>query len=192
MNFTYLDDYDKYQDILNIYLKDCLCKHILNINTNKSKELLKECNKINYNGVIWGYCNSFHKDSEINTLIQISIIRNMISKNIKNSIRIIIDPFNNIWVDNLHTAIKEIIINDINIKLKDISIYIIDFKNIDNPIIVDINNSLDNDLNNIKGAIDCGYKRLSRCNQLIGNINYTINDFLNENDFINLYKNSFN
>lgn len=182
MQFTYIDEINNYESILDMNIKDCLCKHVLRLNSDKSTKLLLESQQIGYDGAMWGFICGLDKDLEHNRLCQIFMIQQMIYKKVNNAIRIIVDKDNNIWIDNLHTAIKHILLLGEDVKIKDINVYILDMRNDMNPIIVDINNSIKNNLDDIKGTIEMGYKRLKRVNNSIVDIHYTIGEFLKEND----------
>lgn len=182
-NFKYTNYYKHYMFVIKMFLKDCLCKHILSEESQKAKLLKKESLKIGYTQVQWGYAEKF--DIRKNRIIQIGRISRIIYKDINRPIRVVIGNKGEVWIDNLHHAIAHIIAKGQGVLLGDIPMYIVDMRNEKEPIIVDKEGSLSRSLDEIIGTLCSAKKRCDRSSQRICSLKYTIEDFMNDNVLVN-------
>ena len=116
----------------------------------------------------------------MNRQIQIGCIQHGISSKSIKPMRVVLAEGRRVWIDNLHTAIQNIIIYGDDVKIRDCMPYICDmtvtpFK------IVSIEGSVAGNLGMAKGAIQAAVKRLNRVHSDMYEINYTIGDFMQEN-----------
>lgn len=184
MDFTYSENIIPYEEILDLKVVDCLCKHVIRVETDKSYDLLDCSLKMGVPQIYWGYPDGIHTDAEMNRRIQIACIQHAIAtKNIK-PMRVVLGEQRIPWIDNLHTAIQNIFIYGEDIKIKDCLPYICDLS-VTPFKVVSINNSVSGNLGMIKGSIQSAMKRLRRVHSDMYKINYTIKDFMEENE-INL------
>lgn len=181
MDFTYSENYKSYEDILDRKVIDCLCKHVIKTDTDKSQRLAEVSRKIGVPHVYWGYPDGLHEHPEMNRQIQLGCIQHGItSKNIK-PMRVVLTENRRVWIDNLHTAIQNIIIFGEDVTIGECIPYICDmtvtpFK------IVNIEGSVAGNLGMAKGAIQAAVKRLNRVHPEMYEIGYTIRDFMEENN----------
>lgn len=182
MKFIYTEDYSNYGDILNKKVKLSLCKHVMNLESDKSKRVYQESLDIGYSYVMWGYGTEIEDDYKLNRKNQLGIIYKMIQDHLDNAVRIIIDTDGDIWIDNLHSTIRNIILMDENITIGDMKCYIVDFhSDVSAPVIIDVNGSLSNNINDIKNMLNVSFDRLNRISNGIKKANYTIGEFILEN-----------
>lgn len=184
MEFIY-KDYDtsidkEYLEILNKPLLSCICKHVMGLSSEKAQRVFTESNRIGPSKSIWGMSQRLHLKPEINRISQISVIQTMIYKNRINPVRIIIDKSGTPWVDNLHTAIANILVHPDGMTLGNMSIYMVDTRT--SPYtIVSFNDSVRLNRSDIKGILDSAEKRLLKISAELININYTLEEFLDDN-----------
>lgn len=175
------------EKILQMHLKDMFCKHIIKNHSNnkqtKADRLYIESCKIGYSICEWGAHSGHPSDIQYH----LKKIKNMERDNYNHAIRIVVCKYdfcnhNIMWVDNLHSAIKYIRQYGINVKLKDIPFYVVDISDYNHPIISGYENSLNNNYEDILGAISCGYARYRRSNlEDLIKVGYTIQEFLYDN-----------
>lgn len=183
--FIYTENSTEYEDVLNRKIKDCLCKHVMSLKSEKSKEVFKLSQQINYQYVQWGFASKLTSNYEKNREYNLLKINKMINSHLNNAVRIIIDKEGDIWIDNLHSAIRNTFLKNTEICIGDMKIYIIDFsKNRYMPTIVNVNKSLSNKLQDILGAVQVSFDRLDRISKDIKDIHYTIGEFIEENNLV--------
>lgn len=180
--FVYTEDLENYQWVLETPILECRSKHVLSLESEKAKMLLEASSEIGYPGCMWGYTSAYLKDPEVNRVCQMFTIHKMLQKGISNSLRVIIGKKNDIWLDNMHTAIRNVLIYGYNVKLKDINMYIVDMRNPQIPVVVNYNNSLNSSLDDIKAVVDRGENRMNRTKGRVRDINYTACEFINDNN----------
>lgn len=169
-------------EIANIKLEDMLCKHVLNIASDKAKRMLEESKNIGYPGCMWGY---YHDHSNVRH--QLGIIERMEEDDYTHSIRVVICSYEHtpgkfIWTDNLHTTIKAIREKGRDARLRDVPFYVVDVSDKEHVIVYDYNRSLHDDMVRIRGAVDSARFRLMRSDSKdLLQINYTVKDFLEDN-----------
>ena len=194
MDFTYTENIAPHQKYLEAKLTDCLCKHVMDLSSEKAKAVADKSIRIGYPQAIWGYGSEIYKNPEEDRIIQLQTIRKMIYKQWNRPYRIVIDYNGALWIDNLHSAIRDIIVYGKDTRILNTQFYLIDLSDIP-PIVVNYKNNLDPSLKNVKGAILASVKRANRANGDIRNIGYTIGEFMQENkiskDAINLSENHY-
>lgn len=109
-DFIYTSDYSKYKEILKTPIIKCVCKHIMNLDGEKAQQVFIASNKIGYNKCVWGYGMKIYENEEENRLIQIHTINKMICKGFIKPFRVVIDEAGVPWIDNLHSALRDIIV----------------------------------------------------------------------------------
>ena len=168
----------------NMYVKNMLCKHVLNIGSQRTADVIKYSNLCNYKYAIWGENSGHPFDIEYHK----NVIKCMEKDNYFHPIRIIVcsydfsDNEKYVWADNLHSVIRWMRHCGINIKLKDISHYIIDITDKQQITLMSSTNSIRNNISDVIGAVNCAYKRKHRSNNesLIA-LQYSIRNFLIDN-----------
>lgn len=187
MEFRYIECSSGYLWLENMLLVDCLCKHVIlkpNGNSSKCIKYYEEAVKAGYDTVIWGTHSGFSKDPLENRNLQNARIKQMVADGFSSPIRIVLIDIGGIvyaWVDNLHTAIKDILVYGSDIPIGRLSYYIVDLCSF-TPTVVDVGGSLRDSIKDIKGAIGCALKRKEYVNQGIINVGYTIGEFIKENN----------
>lgn len=194
MNFYYTERTAPYEALFETPILGLRCKHVMSLSSPKVKALYEASVDIGYQKVLWGYgCGIYEKESE-NRSIQIHTIREMVYKSFTNPFRLVLDNAGVLWVDNLHSAIRDVFVYGEDIMLKDASFYLVDFTK-DIPTIVNRNNCLRDSLSDVKGAVMSGLDRQRRTSDKVREVNYTIREFLKDNhitkDSLNLTKEQF-
>lgn len=179
--FLYTDDYSDYKKMLNVKITDCLCKHVMTLNTRKAQAVYMEAQKVGYHKVMWGYGQNLSKYPAKNREAQLMTIQRMIYDLYNHAIRIVIDKEGILWIDNLHTAIKDVLVYGENQIIGDSKIYIVDLSQ-DIPKIVNINGSVSDSVYDIENAIVSAKTRLKRITPELSQIKYTIGDFMKDNN----------
>lgn len=193
MDFIYKEEPVGYEYVLKRQIKDTLCKHTmcyieneeLKFFSNKAKRVFEASRDIGYNWTLWGYSSKSYLDYDRNRIGQLHTIMRMVYKRFTRGFRVVIDKDGTPWIDNLHSAIRDILVYGEDVKICDVDYYIIDLFN-DLPIVTS-NGILSDSIKEIKDAISVGYDRLSRISSDIKNINYTIGEFMSEHH-INKYE----
>lgn len=179
MQFRYTDVSTKiYDAISEKRIIDCPSKHVLRLNSEKARELQKESQKQGYSR-IWGYNYGLYRDEEKNRNAQLYTIARMIYEEAKMPFRVVINQAGTPWIDNLHSAIRDVLVYGDSVKIKDVPHYIVDMSG-DIPVVCDVKNSIN--MEDIKGAVRCAMKCDRRINDNISSINYTIGEFITENE----------
>lgn len=173
--------------LLDMKLTDMHCKHMMKNNDrdgSKANNLFVESEKVGYKYCEWGS----HSNHSSELSYHLDIITKMESDNYNHAIRIVICKYKFqdepvIWTDNLHSTIKYIREFGKEAKLKDIPFYVVDLRDLKNPIIgANDKNILKPNVSDILGAISSAYFRYEMSNsQELINIEYTIDDFLHDN-----------
>lgn len=159
---------------------DMPCKHVLSLDSTKAKSLLEASHKIGYDQVMWGYGSGIYQNSEENRIIQINTIRRMIYKGFTRGFRIVVDSSGYVWVDNLHSAIRDIIVWGHDVRIGDVPHYVVDLSSEIVKVMGD-RNYISDSLQDIYGAISVSYKRDRRTSDEVRQVGYTIGEFMNEN-----------
>lgn len=188
MKFIYTNDYSDYTYVLEKKIVDCHCKHVMSLESVKAQEVYNESKNIGYNHVIWGYGSGLYKNIDSNRTVQLHTIGRMIYKGFNRQFRVVIDKYNTIWVDNLHSAIRDILIFGEDITFGETKCYIVDMRN-EIPIVVDVDNTVSNNIIDIEGCIKASQERCERTSKKLQEINYTIREFMEDND---ITKNTLN
>lgn len=179
--FTYTENADRYDPLFSQKLVDLRCKHVLRHDSEKAKDLYRRSNRFGYPQVVWGYGAGIYRNEDANRIIQIQTIRRMIYKQLTQPFRLVIDDGGVLWVDNLHSCIRDILVYGTDVRLRDTRFYLIDLARYC-PIVVNRGDTLSRNLDDIEGAIWSAQKRNSRTNPQIRQVNYTIGEFMAENE----------
>ncbi len=167
----------------NMPIKDMLCKHVLNIGSQRTADVIKFSNLCGYNYVIWGEHNGHPFDFEYHN----NVIKNMERDNYFHPIRIVVCnyDFSNekyVWADNLHSVIRLMRHYGAHIKLKDVPHYIVDITDKQQVTLISSSNSIRNNISDVIGAINCAYKRRQRSNnEPLIRLQYSIRNFMTDN-----------
>ena len=175
------------EDLLNMKLVDMFCKHVVRHSLDntqiKAEKLYIESCKLGYKVCNWG----LHIGHADDIQYHINSIAQMEKDEYSPAVRIVVCKYEFcdtpiVWVDNLHSAIKYIREYGKDVKLGDISFYVVDIFDYKHPSIHGYNGSLRESYEDILGAVSCAYKRFRRSNskELI-EIGYTLKDFLCDN-----------
>lgn len=178
--FLYTDDYTEYIKMLDVKITDCLCKQVMTLNTKKAQEVYMEAQKVGNQKVIWGYDQNLSAYPAKNREAQIMSIQRMVFDLFNRAIRVVIDKSGVLWIDNLHTAIKDVIVYGDDHKLIDSNVYIVDMRN-DIPKVVDIDGSVSDSVFDITNAVACSVKRVKYITPELYKIKYTIGEFIADN-----------
>lgn len=181
MDFVFTESTKGYEEVLNTRMKDTHCKHVMRLSSTKASQFYAESLRIGNEKVMWGYGSGLYRNEGANRIVQLHTIGRMIYKNFDRPFRVVIDETGTIWADNLHCCIRDIMKNGEDAVFGDARIYIVDMSK-PIPVIVSINKTVSDSLNDIRGSIEVAKKRCSRVNDRIREINYTIEDFLHDNN----------
>lgn len=181
MDFTYTNNPEPYRYLFSLPLKDFRCKHVLSRNSRKADQLYALSAKYGYPQCMWGYGSGIYVDHEANRTIQIHTIRRMIYKGFTRPFRVVLDSAGVPWIDNLHSAIRDILVFGEGCTLWDTRFYLIDLSGMI-PGIVDVRGSVSGDMADIKGALESAFKRDMRTNDEIRKVFYTIGEFMADNE----------
>ena len=179
--FLYTDDYTEYRKMLDVKITDCLCKQVLTLNTKKAQEVYMEAQRIGNQKVMWGYGQNLSNYPTKNREAQLMLIQKMIFDLFDRAIRVVIDKEGFLWIDNLHTAVKDVIVYGVDHKLIDSNVYIVDMRG-DIPKVVDIDGSVSDSVFDITNAVACSAKRIKYITPELHKINYTIGEFIKDNE----------
>lgn len=180
MDFHYTEDASRYEPLFSQSLKTLRCKHVMMLTSDKAKELYECSRQFGYPQVMWGYDSGLYKNESVNRLVQLHTIRRMIYKQVVRPFRLVIDEGGALWVDNLHSCIRDIMVFGEDVCLRDTSFYLIDLGH-PVPTIVNRNHCVYPNLNEISGAIASAQKRNQRTNPKIRRVFYTIDEFMTDN-----------
>ena len=180
MNLLLTDDIRPYQPVLEQPITAMRCKHVLGIRSPKSRELWERSQEAGYPEALWGYGSGIAKDPDANRIAQSYTVRRMVHKRWTAPFRLVIDRTGTPWVDNLHSAIRDILVFGDSVRPMDVGCYIIDLAG-GVPVAVDVCGSLSTDLAAVKGAVSCARKRDARATDAVRGVGYTIGEFLSEN-----------
>lgn len=168
-------------ELLDMKLEDMLCKHVLNIVSDKSRKLLEASKNIGYPGCVWGYYTEGHSTLSH----QLGIIEKMERDDYTHSIRVVICKYDHsdktfIWTDNLHTTIKAIREKGRDARLRDVPFYVVDLSDQEEIKVYDYKKALIN--KQVLGAVNAAVHRFERSNSKeITDVGYTVRDFLEDN-----------
>lgn len=179
MQFLYSDRM-AYAKIENLKIRECLSKHALRLESVKAQQLQQEAEKLGHSR-IWGHSYGLARNEEQNRISQLYTVSRMIYEKCKNPFRIVIDDKGCPWIDNLHSAIRDILVYGDQVRIKDVPHYIVDVS-FPNPAVFDPDGAIRDSLNDIKGAVQASLKCNSRINDTIRSIGYTIGEFMAENE----------
>lgn len=180
MRFIYTDKLTEEQlALLYVPIKDCLCKHVMRM-TPRAQQVYNACIDV-YPVVRWGTRIKLLNCPESNWIYQTDKIKRMVAECYKNSIRVVIGDNKQVWIDNLHSAIRDILIYGENHKLVYSRIYVVDLR-ADTPVVVDVSVGLRDSVKDIIGAIECSYRRMERVDGKLYDIRYTVGEFMKDNN----------
>lgn len=157
------------------------CKHVCRLESYKAQELLRVSEAIGYRKCIWGEGEGYDSNPELNRVVNLSRIQRFIYDKIIRPVRIVADSEGILWADNLHSAISHVISRGDGCILADIPHYII-AQDKDSGCTVVYDPYKQVDLNKLYGALTSADKRLSRVDDNVRRIRYTIGDFMKENE----------
>ena len=174
-------------NLLNMKLIDMFCKHVIRCNYadvhSKADRLYIASCKLGYDFCNWG----LHVGHAGDIRYHIDSIVKMEIDGYNPTVRIVVCKYDFcdmpiVWIDNLHSAIRCVREYGKDVKLRDISFYVVDISDYEHPSVHGYNSSLRKSYEDILGAVSCAYKRFRRSNakELI-EIGYTLSDFLYDN-----------
>lgn len=181
MDFVYKTDYTEYNWLLDMKIADTFCKHVLRLNSHKSNMYWDECKRVGVDVAMWGYGSGLWRNEEANRTFQLHRIGRMIYKNFDMPFRVVIDETGMPWVDNLHCSLRDIMKYGADVKFGDVRCYIVDMR-YEMPVVIDVNGSVSNSVSDIKGCLVKAEERCKRITQNMRDINYTIRDFIKDNN----------
>lgn len=179
MQFLYTDDLSGYQKILNSRIVDMPCKHVMNLESEKARALRDASVNCGYYNVLWGYGTGICSNYSDNRIVQIHTVSKMIYKCLSDPFRIVIDRTGYAWIDNLHSAIRDVIVFGDGIRVSDARFYIVDLSR-DVPVAAG-DGTLSHSIDDIMGAVDVAVKRDQRVNDAVRAVGYTIGEFMKDN-----------
>lgn len=183
MQFIYNDSFEGYENYLNRRALDSLCKHICRTKSDKAKDVARVSEQIGYTQAWWGRDEGYYTDPELNRIVQLSRIQTFIYDGFARPIRLVIDHNGNLWADNLHSTISQIICHGYDVTFSNMPVYIVDMRG-GLPIIVDGHYLVDLKLGKIKGLLSVSKYRCERSSPKLTAVNYTIGEFIAENDLL--------
>lgn len=180
MEFVYTTDLSDYQGFLNKPMIDFRSKHVMALTSDKAKQLYMNSLSADYPEVVWGYGSGLYRRKDENRLVQIHRIARMIYKQERRAFRIVIDSAGVLWIDNLHSAIRDILVYGESVWFCNVACYIIDLTR-SIPIVADVSGALSRNLDDIEGAIFAARKRDRRADAAVRAVGYSIREFLTDN-----------
>ncbi|MFI3166468.1 MAG: hypothetical protein R3Y45_09405 [Bacillota bacterium] len=173
INFEVIKD-DKYKtinELLDVCLKNLECKHISNINE-RTTILNNNAIKVGYDYHIFG---SHRVENAISS--EIDRIINMSNSQCDRAIRIVITRDGRFWSDNTHWTLAYLIKFNLNVKLRDVPFYIVDFR-CKTPQIISYKDTLFASVYDLENAVNAASAIQERID--IGwrtsNLKYSINE----------------
>lgn len=133
------------QNFLSTKLMEVESKHVAFLD-DKTKIFFELSEKVNYNNTILG----IHRNATIQN--EYFRINNMSKSACPRAVRLVITRDGRIWSDNTHWTLAYLLKYEMNIVIKDIPMYIVDFRK-DIPSIFDKNGAVFDSLFDIKSAI---------------------------------------
>lgn len=151
--FEYIES-DAYRGMETFLKQTKVCelesKHyiVLNDKTAKVRELGVNAGNPN---ILWGYYRNATAETERNAILEMARV------NFRRPSRIVIDKMGRIWGDNTHTLLSWMYRLGKDVTLYDIPIYMVDTRK-DVNALVNINNTVNGVLNDMKMAVACGIR----------------------------------
>lgn len=179
-DFLYTEDVSPYEGFFSSRILDLPCKHVLRLASEKANALYQASVAIGYPQTIWGYGSGIYLKPEENRWVQLHTIRRMIYKQFVNPFRLVIDTAGVCWPDNLHSAIRDVLVFGEHITLFDVWCYTVDLRGA-TPVVVNRKDALRKDVSDIFGAIEAARKRDMRAGGAVRAVGYTIGEFIVEN-----------
>lgn len=181
MQFLYNDQFEGYMEYLDKRVTDSLCKHVCRCDSEKAQEVIRLSLQLGYPQAWWGYGEGYHTNPELNKTVQLSRIQRFIYEPVIRPLRLVIDQNGNLWADNLHTAIAQVLCRGKGILMREMPVYLIDMRT-STPKIVDGYHLIDLDRKKVTGLLAVSWKRCERSSKELADVNYTIGEFMVEND----------
>ena len=186
----YLKDWVS-DDILNMRLGDTLCKHVFHTTSDKASRLFTESLNIGYEWCLWNTYSNHICDFDYD----MGRILKMEADGYLHVLRIVKCRYEfsskaYYWCDNIHSAIMYLRYHGLDVKLKEIPFYVIDLT-FDKPCVCSYCGSVRNSDRDIRGAIQSALDRHKWSNSKeIIDIQYTLDDFINDNMIFYKYHNT--
>ena len=159
--------------LLSVQLKELESKHIPYI-SDETEMLHQNALQVGYTYDVFGSHRQY-----TNLLDEVDRIKNMSLTPCLRAIRIVLTSDGKVWSDNTHWTIAYILRYGLNIQLKDIPFYVVDFCH-DIPIVIDYHDTLFDSLTEIRKAVKAAKNIQGRVN--VGwrndNLSYTINELM--------------
>lgn len=181
MNFQYSNDFKDYSEYLDRHVADCLCKHVCRCDSDKAKALVDASVQIGYYYVWWGYGEMLWTDPERNRMVQLSRVQRFIYDNLTRPIRIVIDKDGDMWLDNLHSTLAQVLCQGMDVMVRNLPVYIVDMRS-EIPKIIDGNCLVMFDYKKIQKLLIASKDRCRRVSSEVKTVGYTISDFIKDND----------
>lgn len=180
--FCYIGERSPVTDKIRIkVVRDMRCKHVCRLNSNKAKDLLAASEQIGYRHCMWGYGEGYGNNPELNRAVQLSRIQRFIYDQTIRPVRIVEDEKGILWADNLHSIISHVIARGNDCILGEIPYYLIRQNHSTEMTEIHDPHKLF-DLSRYYGALTSADMRLSRINDDIRDVRYTIGEFMDENE----------
>lgn len=180
--FCYIGERSPVTDEIRIQtVRDMQCKHVRRLHSDKAKALLAASEQIGYRECIWSCGEGYGNNAELNRTVNLSRIQRFIYDQIIRPVRIVEDEKGILWADNLHSIIAHVITRGDDCILGEIPYYLIrqnrstEMTEIHDPYKLF-------DLRQYYGALTSADMRLSRINDDIRSVGYTIGEFMDENE----------
>lgn len=181
MQFLYNDQFTNYQEFLDRKVTNSLCKHVCRCDSDKAREVIRLSCQLGYHYAWWGYGEKYHQDPELNRMVQLSRIQRFIYEPVVRPLRLVIDQNGSLWADNLHMVIAQVICHGKGILMREMPVYIMDMRT-SVPNIVDGYRLVNLEREKVTGLLAVSWKRCERSSKELAAVNYTIGEFMAEND----------
>lgn len=181
MQFLYNDRFTDYQEFLDRKVTDSLCKHVCLCDSDKAHEVIKLSCQIGYPQAWWGYGEKYHTDPELNRTVQLSRIQRFIYDRAPQPLRLVIDQNGNLWADNLHGTIAQVICQGKDVCFNKLPVYIMDMRT-STPKIIDGHHLINLKTDKVISLLAVSWARCERSSKELAAVNYTIGEFMDEND----------
>lgn len=157
--------------LLSIQLKELESKHIPCVN-DKTEMLHQNALQIGYTYDVFGAHRQY-----TNLLDEMDRIKNMSSTSCLRAIRIVLTSDGKIWSDNTHWTIAYMLRYGLDIQLRDIPFYVVDFCH-DIPVVIDYNYTLFDSITEVRNAVRAAKNIQDRVNAgwRNNNLSYTIKE----------------
>ena len=167
-------------DAMETRLVDFPSKHVLSLSSEKAGRLWDASLASGYPEAMWGYAAGIHRDARTNRAIQLQTVRKMVYQPFIRPFRMVRDSSGTFWPDNLHSAIRDILVFGDGVKLSEVPFYLIDLSG-GVPKVYSHMGALSDSVVSIRAAVESARKRDRRATDAVRAVSYRIADFLADN-----------